>query len=128
MLPPAVAEINLEPVAIDAAPTPASAPPAEEIDISNEWEDMIEVEPAETAAPELEVQSYQEISEDITQRSAAEIEPAVGASVPEVDLSAQIGDKVQEIRFYLSQQMWGQPRQPSLILLSLRLTLRKLLS
>ena len=56
--------------------------------------------------PRLQVQSYQEISEDITQRSAVEIEPAAVASVPEVDSSAQIGDKVQEIRFYLSQQMW----------------------
>ena len=49
-------EINLKPVAFNAAPASASAPSvasvpasasAEEIDISNEWEDMIEVEPAE---------------------------------------------------------------------------------
>ncbi|HEY1940193.1 MAG TPA: tetratricopeptide repeat protein [Candidatus Angelobacter sp.] len=105
---PAVAEIDLEPVAIDAAPPPAStsASPAQEIDISNEWEDMIEIEPTESATPELEVQSYQEISEEITQRSAVEIEPAAVVSIPEVDSSAQIADKVQEIRFYLLQQMW----------------------
>ena len=57
--PPPV-EINFEPVAVDAHPA-APAPEAAEIDISNEWEEMIEVEPEESPAPALEVQSYQEI-------------------------------------------------------------------
>ena len=83
----------------------AAAPEAAEIDISNEWEEMIEVEPEESPAPALEVQSYQEILE----------EPAMPAKSrwnqwsdePDAaDLSAQVADKVQEIRFYISQQMW----------------------
>src|SRR5260221_8145962 len=44
---PVVSEIPLAPVPIDAAPV-AQAPPAtpsHEIDISNDWEEMIEVEP-----------------------------------------------------------------------------------
>jgi pilus assembly protein FimV len=109
--PIAVTNIELEPVAFEAAPAepPAAAPssvppPAEEIDISNEWEDMIEVEPEE-AAPELEVQSYQEISEEIPHDAEAEPEP-VAAQSAEVDLSSQVADKIQEIRFYVTQEMW----------------------
>ena len=108
---PAVEEISLEPVEIDAppaAPAPAAPVPisAQEIDISNEWEDMIEVEPAESEAPELQVQSYQEVAEEITQRGAVEPGPAATAKAPEPDLSSQIADKVQEIRFYITQEMW----------------------
>ena len=50
-----------------ARPRPRLLPiSAQEIDISNEWEDMIEVEPEESEAPELQVQSYQEVAEEIT--------------------------------------------------------------
>ena len=98
--------IELEPVAVEAVPAPAepAAPkPTEEIDISNEWEDMIEVEPEE-AAPALEVQSYQEIvAEELP--SEAEPEP-VAIKAPELDLASQVADKVQEIRFYITQEMW----------------------
>ena len=67
--PPPV-EINFEPVAVDAPH--AAAPEAAEIDISNEWEEMIEVEPEESPAPALEVQSYQEIlTEPAVRRSPA---------------------------------------------------------
>ncbi len=105
--PPAAAEISLEPVEIEAAPeTPAPAAHAQEIDISNEWEDMIEVEPAESAAPELQVQSYQEVAEEITQRGAVEPGPAAAAKAPQAGLASQIADKVQEIRFYVTQEMW----------------------
>lgn len=104
--PLASAEIDLEPVAMDAAPAPASTSPAEEIDISTEWEDMIEVEPVESAVPELEVQTYQEIAEDIAQGSAVELEPATPAKAEEADLSSHIANKVQEIRFYITQEMW----------------------
>ena len=105
---PAVEEVSLEPVEMDAAPAPASPVPvsAQEIDISNEWEDMIEVEPTESEAPELQVQSYQEVAEEITQRGAVEPGPAATARAPEPDLSSQIADKVQEIRFYITQEMW----------------------
>jgi tetratricopeptide (TPR) repeat protein len=109
-------EISLEPVAFDAPPAaaaptaPPPAAPAHEIDISNEWEDMIEVEPEESAAPELQVQSYQEVAEEITQRGDVEPGPAATPEAPQIDLSAQIADKVQEIRFYITQEMWEQAK------------------
>ena len=100
--PAPVAEAPLEPVKFDAPAVPA--PAAEhEIDISNEWEEMIEVEPDETAAPEIEVQSYQEVAEELTLRSGVEPGPA---ATPEVDTSRQVADKVQEIHFYITQEMW----------------------
>lgn len=98
--------IELEPVAVEAAPAPAepaTPQPSEEIDISNEWEDMIEVEPEETT-PALEVQDYQEVVAEETPR-AAEAEP-VAVEAHQVDLSAQVADKIQEIRFYITQEMW----------------------
>jgi pilus assembly protein FimV len=99
---PAPEEVSLEPVKFDAPAAPA--PAAEhEIDISNEWEEMIEVEPDETATPEIEVQSYQEVAEELTLRSGVEPGPA---ATPEVDTSAQVADKVQEIHFYITQEMW----------------------
>jgi tetratricopeptide (TPR) repeat protein len=104
--PPAGAESDLGPVAIDAAPRPASTSPPEEIDISTEWEDMIEVEAAESAVPELEVRPDQEIAEDIGQGGALEFEPAVSSKAPEADLSSQVAEKVQEIQFYITQEMW----------------------
>jgi len=129
-------EINLEPVAFDAAPAAeeASAPPeasvapvasvqtsasAEEIDISNEWEDMIEVEPAEavdSAAAEVEVQSYHEIPQEPIQPVAVEFEPA---KTPEADFSPLIAEKVQEIRFYITQQMWELAKEAILDLTEL---------
>src|SRR5215831_14124786 len=129
--PPPPVEINLEPVGFDAAPASASAPSvapvsasaaAEEIDISNEWEDMIEVEPAETvdlaesAAAAVEVQSYQEIQQEPAQPAAVQFEPA---KTPEADLSPLIADKVQEIRFYITQQMWEPAKEAILDLTEL---------
>jgi tetratricopeptide (TPR) repeat protein len=128
--PPPPVEINLQPVAFAAAP-PASAPSAasvpasasaEEIDISNEWEDMIEVEPAETvdvaesAAAAIELQSYQEIAQEPAQPVAVQFEPA---KTPEADLSPLIADKVQEIRFYITQQMWEPAKEAILDLTEL---------
>src|SRR5579859_249792 len=128
--PPAPVEINLEPVPFNAAPAPAeaSAPSApastsaEEIDISNEWEDMIEVEPAEpvelaeSAAPAVEIQSYQEIAQEPVQPVAVQFEPAKAA---EADLSPLIADKVQEIRFYITQQIWELAKEAILDLTEL---------
>ena len=87
----------------------AAAPEAAEIDISNEWEEMIEVEPEESPAPALEVQSYQEI---LTEPAVREVplEPVVSIEPDQPDLSAQVADKVQEINFYISQQMWDQAK------------------
>jgi tetratricopeptide (TPR) repeat protein len=123
-------EINLEPVAFDAAPASASAPSvasvpasasAEEIDISNEWEDMIEVEPAEPveqaeSVAAVEIQSYQEIAQEPAQPVGVQFEPA---KTPEADLSPLIADKVQEIRFYITQQMWEPAKEAILDLTEL---------
>jgi tetratricopeptide (TPR) repeat protein len=125
--PPPPVEINLEPVPFNAAPAPAaaSAPSvasvsasasAEEIDISNEWEDMIEVEPADAAATEVEVQSYHEIPQEPVPPVAVQFEPA---KEPEADLSPLIADKVQEIRFYITQQMWEPAKEAILDLTEL---------
>jgi tetratricopeptide (TPR) repeat protein len=106
--PPPV-EISFEPVAVDAPAPHAAAPEAAEIDISNEWEEMIEVEPEESPAPALEVQSYQEI---LTEPAVREVplEPVVSIEPDQPDVSAQVADKVQEINFYISQQMWDQAK------------------
>jgi pilus assembly protein FimV len=95
-------EIDLEPVAIDVPPAHAAA----EIDISDEWEDMIEVEPEHSLAPELEVQSYHEIIEEPATPAEVLLEPVASIELTQPDVSAQIADKVQEIRFYISQEMW----------------------
>jgi tetratricopeptide (TPR) repeat protein len=129
--PPPPVETNLEPVTFDAAPASTSAPSmasvpasasAEEIDISNEWEDMIEVEAAEpveqaeSAAAAVEIQSYQEIAQEPVQPVAVQFEPA---KTPEADLSPLIADKVQEIRFYITQQMWEPAKEAILDLTEL---------
>ena len=106
--PPPV-EIKFEPVAIDA-PVREAAPEAAEIDISNEWEEMIEVEPEESPAPALEVQSYQEIAAEPAMPAEAPLEPVVSIEPEQPDVSTQVADKVQEIRFYISQAMWDQAK------------------
>ncbi|MGZ4843526.1 MAG: tetratricopeptide repeat protein [Candidatus Angelobacter sp.] len=103
---PAPVEMNFEPVAIDVPPARAIAPPTEEIDISNEWEDMIEVEPEESPAAAIEVQSYQEIIEEQAKPAKVPLEPVASIEPAQPDVSVQAADKVQEIRFYISQEMW----------------------
>ena len=117
--PPPPVEINLEPVAIDATPAAPASTSAEEIDISNEWEDMIEVESAEAPAEgpaEVEVQSYQEVHDEPVQPVAVQFEPE---KAPEADLSPLTADKVQEIRFYITQQMWEPAKEAILDLTEL---------
>ena len=111
-------EINFEPVAIDA-PAREAAPEAAEIDISNEWEEMIEVEPEEAPAPALEVQSYQEIMAEPAMAAEVPLEPVVSIEPEQPDLSTQIKDKIQEIRFYISQAMWDQAKSAILDLTEL---------
>jgi tetratricopeptide (TPR) repeat protein len=83
---------------------------------------MIEVEPAETvdlaesAAAAVEIQSYQEIPQEPAQPVAVQFEPA---KTPEADLSSLIADKVQEIRFYITQQMWEPAKEAILDLTEL---------
>ena len=104
--PPPPVEIEIEPVAIHDFPAEAAAPEAAEIDISDEWEDMIEVEPEELTAPELEVQSYHEIIAEPAVPSEVLLEPEAAITPAAPDVSAQVADKVQEIRFYITQEMW----------------------
>jgi pilus assembly protein FimV len=106
--PPPV-EINLEPVAMDAPARPA-APAEAEIDLSNEWEEMIEVEPEESPAPALEVQSYQEIATEPASPAEMPLEPVVSIGPEQPDISTMVADKVQEINFYISQKMWDQAK------------------
>jgi tetratricopeptide (TPR) repeat protein len=106
---PAPVEINFEPVAMNAPPRPV-APEAAEIDISNEWEEMIEVEPEDSPAPALEVQSYQEITEEPAMSTEVPLEPVAPIEAAHPDVSAQVADKVQEIHFYITQQMWEQAK------------------
>jgi tetratricopeptide (TPR) repeat protein len=107
--PPPV-EGSFEPVAIDAPSVRAAAPEAAEIDISNEWEEMIEVEPEESPAPALEVQSYQEIAAQPAMAAEVPLEPVISIEPEQPDLSTQIADKIQEIHFYISQAMWDQAK------------------
>ena len=107
---PAPVEINFEPIAIDAPAPHAAAPEAAEIDISNEWEEMIEVEPEESPAPALEVQSYQEILAEPAMPAEIPAEPVISIEPEQPDISTQVADKIQEIRFYISQEMWDQAK------------------
>jgi pilus assembly protein FimV len=100
-------EINFEPVAVDPPAAPAAE--AAEIDLSNEWEDMVEVEP-EDSAPALEVQSYQEILAQPAMPVEAPLEPVISIEPERPDISTQVADKIQEIRFYISQEMWDQAK------------------
>jgi tetratricopeptide (TPR) repeat protein len=108
-VPPPV-EVSFEPVAMDAPPARAAAPEAAEIDISNEWEEMIEVEPEESPAPAVQVQSYQEIAAQPAMPAEVPLEPVLSIEPEQPNLSAQIADKIQEIHFYISQQMWEQAK------------------
>lgn len=107
--PPPV-EVRFEPVAMDAPPARAAAPEAAEIDISNEWEEMIEVEPEEAPAPALEVQSYQEILAEPAIPAEVPLESVVSIEPEQPDVSTQVADKIQEIHFYISQEMWDQAK------------------
>ncbi|HZE22577.1 MAG TPA: tetratricopeptide repeat protein, partial [Blattabacteriaceae bacterium] len=102
-------EISLEPVAVDAPAPDAASPEAAEIDLSSEWEEMVEVETEDSPAAALEVQSYQEIVTEPATRDVS-LEPVVSIESDQPDLSAQVADKVQEINFYISQQMWDQAK------------------
>jgi tetratricopeptide (TPR) repeat protein len=121
---PVVSEITLEPVPLattpapSADPRPAPAPAAEEIDISNEWEEMIEVEPADQPV-ELQVQPTQDTAADAPVKFA-EVHPEPVAPVKSSeDLSSQVKDKIQEIRFYITQEMWESAKSAILDLTEL---------
>ncbi|HEY3767943.1 MAG TPA: tetratricopeptide repeat protein [Candidatus Angelobacter sp.] len=99
----------INPVTVKAEPEPVAAAPMHEheIDLSNEWEDMIEVEPVEAASTHVQVQSFHEI--EVEHEPAAReipLEPAAAAKTPAADLASQATEKIQEIQFYIAQEMW----------------------
>ncbi|MBZ5525129.1 MAG: tetratricopeptide repeat protein, partial [Acidobacteriia bacterium] len=72
-----------------------SPAPADEIDISSEWEDMISVE--SEAPPPVEVPTAHE----------APVAPHAAVAAHEaVPDPAVVADKIQEIQFYISQGFW----------------------
>jgi tetratricopeptide (TPR) repeat protein len=112
--PSAMPELEIEfepepvkPVAIKQSPAKPEPPPvaaAQEIDLSNEWEDMIEVEPVESASSDPQLQTYHEVEHEPAVHEVR-LEPAAGGKAP-ADSSAQIEEKIQEIQFYITQEMW----------------------
>jgi tetratricopeptide (TPR) repeat protein len=117
--PSAMPELEIEfepepvkPVAIKQSPAKPEPPPVaaapiheHEIDISNEWEDMIEVEPVESASSDPQLQTYHEVEHEPALHEIR-LEPAAVSKAPEADHSAQIEEKIQEIQFYIAQEMW----------------------
>jgi pilus assembly protein FimV len=117
--PSAMPELEIEfesepvkPVAIKQSPAKPEPPPVaaapiheHEIDISNEWEDMIEVEPVESASSDPQLQTYHEVEHEPALHEIR-LEPAVVSKAPEADHSAQVEEKIQEIQFYIAQEMW----------------------
>ncbi|HEY2390357.1 MAG TPA: tetratricopeptide repeat protein [Candidatus Angelobacter sp.] len=116
--PSAMPELEIEfepepvkPVAIKQSPAKPEPPPVaaasaheHEIDISNEWEDMIEVEPVESASPDPQLQTYHEMEHEPALHEVR-LEPAAVSKAP-ADSSAQVEEKIQEIQFYITQEMW----------------------
>jgi pilus assembly protein FimV len=102
----------IKPVAVKAEPVAAAPMHEHEIDLSNEWEDMIEVEPVESASTDIQVQSFHEIEHqeiEIEHEPAAHeipLEPVAAAKAPAADLESQTTEKIQEIQFYITQEMW----------------------
>ncbi|HYL92823.1 MAG TPA: tetratricopeptide repeat protein [Alphaproteobacteria bacterium] len=97
-------------------------PLAREIDLSGEWEDMVEVEPVETHPPMEEVlpaehpepvvhefQTFEPVAESLPEVVVEP--PAPAPEFPEIevkapDVSTALAEKVEEIRFYIAQGMW----------------------
>ena len=105
---PVVSEIALEPASVEPEPVAIKSAPAHEIDISNEWDEMIEVEPAEASAGELKVEPVEEAAVGIAPAVSEEVklEPEQSPAFSDTRLSSQIADKIQEIHFYITQEMW----------------------
>lgn len=95
---PTVQEFGIEAIA------PPEAPKAEtheiEVDVSHEWENMLSVEPV--AAAEVTAEPVlPPVPAPVEEPPAVEAEPVAARPDPAV-----VEDKVQEIRFYISQGFW----------------------
>ncbi len=79
-------------------PAPAARGTAHEVDLSDEWERMIAGDIVEASAP-----APDEVIEMPAPAPAEE--PVIEQAAPEID---EVGDLVQEIKFYISQSMWNE--------------------
>jgi tetratricopeptide (TPR) repeat protein len=91
---------------------PESPAHAHEIDLSEEWESMVEVE-APVVVPEpptvSAVPQQAEPAEEIALTPIAEPEPEPVAEVAAPDEpDTTIPDNIEEVRFYISQEMWSE--------------------
>jgi tetratricopeptide (TPR) repeat protein len=97
-----------------AAPQESTAPQEIEIDVSHEWEHMLSVEPETTPAPAPAASSSLEELKVEPAPAEPTMAPEPVAAAPELELEvvpagpdpAVVEDKVQEIRFYISQNFW----------------------
>ncbi len=114
-----VPETTVQPISIVPETVPPPPQAAHEIDLSNEWEDMLDVEPAETVhaepgpameaippAEEFQVSAAAEPAHEPVLGGELGLEPVAAPAAPEVDLAAQVSERLQEIQFYVSQGMW----------------------
>lgn len=111
---PAMTEFIVEPAAEPVLPVepPAAKPHEIEIDVSHEWESMLTVEP-EALPAEPPVQQEPVVVEPAveTPEPVAETpEPVAAEPEPEPEPDTTIEDKIQEIRFYISQGFWDMAR------------------
>jgi tetratricopeptide (TPR) repeat protein len=112
-LTPEAPSIEVAPVSVaHSEPATHPEPATHEIDISNEWEEMIEVEPAGKDR-KAQVEPVQPAAGEIPVRMAQETAPATS------DSTSQLADKIQEIHFYISQEMWESAKSAILDLTEL---------
>ena len=84
---------------------------AHEIDLSEEWESMTEVEePSGVALVEAHPETEDAASDPVATPEAEPVpEPEPVAEVAEVaGPDTSISDSIEEVRFYISQEMWGE--------------------
>lgn len=123
IVPPALAaqEFPVQASAPELPTEPALAAAAPEIDVSNEWEEMlsVEVEGSETAAAPAP-EKTQKAEPRLPAQAPPETAPVHAGSQEREggsDVCYLVDDKVQEIQFYISQKMW-QPAKNALNALS----------
>src|SRR5579859_1567044 len=86
---------------IPAPPPPPKAPAAkraQEIDLSGEWEEMLAADSASHEEPQ------------VVEETPLTPEPAIYSPPASSGNAEAAADKVQEIRFYISQQMWEEAK------------------
>jgi len=102
MMPAAPMEIEIEQAPEE--PAVSSAKAGQEIDLSNEWESMLDVEHEASPAAAGRKAELEVVSEP--EPIALGAEPEGGS-----DVCYLKDEKVQEIQFYISQQMWEQAKR-----------------